>query len=607
MVYYGAWGMIEKSKAYDFDLIILHPGKNNRNLNKDLVLSLKAGRDKKLGTSDDIKVIAYVSIGEDENINREVRSNRIGYDGPVNYQNNGKIKKLYNGYRDWYLDSMSFERDKNDELIWNKKGLPMSKKGSDGIPDENGKWGSFYIDISNESWQKHINRQIAWLKNNLKVDGIFLDTIDTVSPWGNYGFLQKAMHDFLIKIRKSFPRTIIIMNRGLFLFEKYGASLSKNIDGLMFESYISEWDWYQRKALRHRWYHSNKIILNNHIAPHNKKWGGIKLFFLNYINPAQADKASYDQVLNEDSKSLNCVHYFSSPDLQRIYKPVNKLLEDTPTTQFRCKAIIKNNLINIDISELNKRNDFDKNKLTIRMSTLKNSFSRWPFENFIFDGEKFITLPSCEANEYLIVLTYTFKGKTLWSKIQIKYEKDEKYLDSVKNFKVDANDSKIVLSWDKHAQTESFLIRYGEKGVGSILKKVSQTNLVIENLKNNSTYFVEIKALKENYLSHFSEAHAVTPNDCTPPKPPTLEKPTVLNGICNLKFSPHLKNDVAGFNLYIDERSLLYKGLPMKLYAYERMKKINIKQKGVYDIYLTSYDSNNNESKRSKIHTIKIK
>ena len=607
MVYYGSWGVIEKSKALDFDLIILHPGKNNRNISKELVLYLKAGRDKKLGTPDDIKIIAYVSIGEDENMMQSVRSNRKDYDGPVNYQSEGKSKKMYNGYRDWYLDSISFERDKDDEVIWGENGLPISKIGSDGIPDENGKWGSFYIDVSNKSWQQSINRQISWLKNSLKVDGVFLDTIDTASPWGNYGFLQKAMHDFIIKIRKSFPRTIIIMNRGLFLFEKYGESLNKNIDGLMFESYISEWDWYQNKGTRHRWYNSNKYILNNHIAPLNKKWGGMKLFFLNYISSTQANKSRYSQVLKDDTKGLNCIHYFSSPDLQKIKKPVSQLLNNSISKNFICSAKIEESLIKIDISELSKMKDFTEENLTIRICQKSNNFFRWPFENFSIVDENSVIIPYLKPNEYLIRLDYVSGKENYHSMTELSFQKSLKHLNPIENIKIVALDSGVSISWDKHTQTGNALIRYREKGGDMLLKKVNQTKTIIKGLKNKSTYFIEVKALKEKFIGHYSEAQAVTPNDCTPPKPPLLSEPTISNKICHLDFKPYLKNDAAGFNLYIDEKSLMHKGLPIKLRSYERSKKIKIEDAGDYEIYLTTYDANNNESTRSKIFTVKIK
>ena len=605
LVYYGRWNLIEKQKALEYDLIILHPGKDNRNITPELVDQLKKGKDKKLGTSDDIKIIAYVTIGEDDNPLRSIRQNKFGFEGPVNYSN-GKRKKLRNGYREWYLDMVSLKTDKNNETIWQKHGLPQTEKGHDGIPDENGKWGSFYVDVSNHEWQTRVLRQMAWLTESNNVDGIFLDTIDTASPWGNYGFLQDKMVDFLVKIRKNFPQTILIMNRGLFLFEKHGTILNKNIDGLMFESYVSEWDWYQNKATRHPWFNSNKFILEQHIRPLTKKRNGIKLFFLNYIKENQEYYKSFTDILYRDSHDLNSIHYYSSPDLHSIKKPINEILNIRKKRNLNLKTFLEDHRIRIDLSKEPTLRNLSNDHFTVNISSQKHPIRQWPFEMIKKKGD-IITLPFLQENEYHIELLNRNSTEYALYRSKIAVPKFNNVLNPIQSISIKAYDSEIQISWKKHPLAQKVLLEIESKNESPKVIETKELSYTFKGLKNNQTYFLRVKPHKEAIKSFYSEIYAATPSDCTPPLAPILEEPNLKKNKCTLLFSPNSKKDLAGFHLYVDNKDLKHRGLPIKLLSYERMKKIEFDKKGVYEISLTAYDGHNNESTKSKKYTIEIK
>ena len=72
----------------------------------------------------------------------------------------------------------------------------------------------------------------------------------------------------------------------------------------------------------------------------------------------------------------------------------------------------------------------------------------------------------------------------------------------IKNIQSKAYDTKIFLSWDKILAPQT-LIRCALKNKPAIVYKVQNNNIIIDGLVNNQTYSIELRALKENYLSFF--------------------------------------------------------------------------------------------------------
>lgn len=130
-------------------------------------------------------VIAYITVGEDDSLNT---GDGLGE----------------NGYASYYI----YEN---------------------GAPKMNGNWNSYFVDAGNPVWQAKIidrARQII----SYGVDGLFLDTLDTVdiAPETLGGMVS------LVKLLKStFPDIKLIANRGFNVLQY----ISQYIDGLMFESF----------------------------------------------------------------------------------------------------------------------------------------------------------------------------------------------------------------------------------------------------------------------------------------------------------------------------------------------------------------------------------
>lgn len=110
-----------------------------------------------------------------------------------------------------------------------------------GVPKMNTAWGSWFVDAGNPVWQAKV---IAETEKVLDygVDGIFMDTLDTVdiAPETIYG-----MADLVKKLDETFPDAKFVANRG-FTVLPY---ISKYIDGLMFESFNSTIDFVKNKVI----------------------------------------------------------------------------------------------------------------------------------------------------------------------------------------------------------------------------------------------------------------------------------------------------------------------------------------------------------------------
>ncbi len=255
LCYYGNWDQEKLFRAKDFDLVILEPS----NITAAQISELKKGHDGIKGTDDDVIVIGYVSIGEDHIGNRTGDGR-----GPCYYDySTSQIVYTNKGYASWYLD----DADHNN------------------LPDENSSWGSYYVNAGDSLWRDFLKNNPTGTDNTLVTkgcDGLFLDTIDTASPWSPwpYRWMVMQMSDLVGWLRQTYPDKYLIANRGLFYFDPglttaYEHSIRPYIDADMFESYYKEYD-------RQGW--AQKV--NNEA----NKPDGFKVIALDYIDPAQTSQ-----------------------------------------------------------------------------------------------------------------------------------------------------------------------------------------------------------------------------------------------------------------------------------------------------------------------------
>lgn len=136
-------------------------------------------------------VISYISIGEDDSL---TVADGLGENGYASYY-------LYDDY---------------------------------GMPRRNNSWGSYFIDAGNPVWQSMILSEAKSVME-FGVDGLFLDTLDTVDvAYDTIG----GMVDLVKKLDAALPDAKIVANRGFTIFPY----ISENIDGVMFESFSMSYD-----------------------------------------------------------------------------------------------------------------------------------------------------------------------------------------------------------------------------------------------------------------------------------------------------------------------------------------------------------------------------
>lgn len=228
LVYYGAWDAEKLFRAKDFRLVILEPSTTT----PVLVTELKNGHDGVAGTSDDVLVIGYLSVGEDN-----VATNTGNGAGPCYWSwDSAKIIYEKKGVASWYVD--------DDDL--------------NGAPDRNNNWNSYYVNGGDTLWWQYLKNFPNGADHTLTVlgcDGLFLDTIDSASPFSTwpYRWTVVGMSHLVGWLRQQYSTKILIGNRGLFYFDPqyttaYANSIRPYVDGIMFESYYKDGSRAQRAA-----------------------------------------------------------------------------------------------------------------------------------------------------------------------------------------------------------------------------------------------------------------------------------------------------------------------------------------------------------------------
>jgi len=280
LVYYGSWNAEKLFRAKDFDLVILEPS----NITLDQASELRNGHDGVEGTSDDVLVIGYISVGEDYLGSRTGDGRGPCYwawdSSTVVYENHGLAS--------WYVDDANH----------------------DGTADENSTWGSYYVNAADTAWWQFLKSNPNGSDHTLvalNLDGLFLDTIDSASPFSTwpYRWTTKGMSDLIGWLRQQYPGKILFANRGLFYFDPlyttaYANNIRPYIDADMYESYYGDGS---------RAYWAGKINTEA------QKPDGFKVVALDYITSTDTARiaAQMKEVYN-----YNWADYISSSSLNEI-------------------------------------------------------------------------------------------------------------------------------------------------------------------------------------------------------------------------------------------------------------------------------------------------
>jgi hypothetical protein len=588
IVYYGGWDAEKIKHSHQFRMVIAHPGETEKNLSADVVRAIQVGTDGLLGTSDDVKVLVYVSLGESRQVIRGMRT--LEGLGPCVRHEDGSFTYSKLGFDPWNLDETKLKLDAEGQRVWGEDGYPKVESGQDGLPDENGKWSSYFARAGDEYWQKYLQKLFRKLEN-FKADGYFLDTIDTASPWGPYGWMQDEMAALILKVRTWRPRSILVMNRGLFLFEKWGTPLSQAVDGVMFESYVSEWDWYRSEGMVHAWYESNRNVLESPLRSVLAN-SGMSILFLNYYDPLQRDAPCFNYIQARDAKGMRALYYITSPDLQNFGDPFRGQAHSEPPTQ----------PLNYQWSG----RDFRVSVGHIEGTPLLEISPNWgecqaPFvpqvELSLKDG--ILTLPELPSGAYDLSLTWLGQdGLGLWRHRQKVQVPAESGLDlGWPGVRLLALDSCIELDKTESNGVGSFVLEWGEKPEQlehrQEFKELPARQM---NLKNGQTLFARVAKTQAEKRGPWSRIFALTPHDCSPPASPELLSVDIKQGKCFLSYKAPSEADCAGLYLSFEQEGLGL-GLPQIIPLGAQNWSFDIAEVNTkFRIHLSSFDTSNNAS-----------
>jgi hypothetical protein len=266
--YYGKIEADTPRSLADFDLLIVHPGRHMQNLDPDKVALLKAiGKPK--------TVVGYISIGEDDVSPGGPPLLEQDHSGPSFVGKDLRQALASNDYPAYFMDQRRVLLDADGFLSRGPNGKSLEEKGQDGHPDENGVWGSYYARADDPVWRARVFARLEEL-DRLGLDGFFLDTVDTASPWGDYGW-----------IRARYPGKRIVANRGLFYLggsDRY----ARAIDAVLFESLLTHYQEETASAEVSPWARWHVQALENDVIPTQKRTG-LTLLVLDYLAPDHPD------------------------------------------------------------------------------------------------------------------------------------------------------------------------------------------------------------------------------------------------------------------------------------------------------------------------------
>lgn len=215
-------------EMYDFDVAICE----SRNLHAEGIEALNnAG----------VWTIGYISVGEDDSLNAADGLGPGGYASYYFYEN--------------------------------------------GAPLVNGNWNSYFVDAGNPLWQRRIIERAGEILA-LGADGLFLDTLDTVdvakygsATIGGMVSLVKLLHD-------TYPDAKLVANRGFSILEY----IAPYIDGMMFESFNTTWNFTTNKAddLSENANNYN-IGMAVNVINKQRQYHYFPVFALDYVNDYEID------------------------------------------------------------------------------------------------------------------------------------------------------------------------------------------------------------------------------------------------------------------------------------------------------------------------------
>jgi len=315
LIYYGNWTDEQAVFARDhYRMVILHPSVSN--VTPAQIATIQSGPDRTVDTEDDVPVLAYISVGEDDRPGGPFAGDGTGPRvDPRNTDSDplagivplGDPSPGGTGFASYYLD---------DGVLPD----PNSTAG-DGKPDRNRNFGGYYVNAGDPAWLEVLKTMTksatgrAGLEelltsttgNGYHCDGLLLDTLDTPAP-NSYGVTQyewttPGLRSLVADISAAFPDKIMLGNRGLFFFnpnlKHYEFTLRPYLNLLLYESYYTD---SSASAAPTAFFGDNRYNFAPKINAESQRADGFTVLSLGYTTPGEPADLSAEDFLESQGK-----------------------------------------------------------------------------------------------------------------------------------------------------------------------------------------------------------------------------------------------------------------------------------------------------------------
>ena len=169
-------------------------------------------------------------------------------------------------------------------------------------------WNSDLVDIADPNWKKFVIETLAKSAADKGYEGLFLDTVDSVTLLERAGMApesaREAMTSIIAGLREAYPKMPIIMNRGFSLLEH----VEGLIDSVLIESVFQTYDFKTGKYDKTTDQNTARLKEWVQYLQDRKK----EVIIVDYVNPNESERA---QVTAKLIKDLGCVPFITTPDL----------------------------------------------------------------------------------------------------------------------------------------------------------------------------------------------------------------------------------------------------------------------------------------------------
>jgi polysaccharide biosynthesis protein PelA len=181
---------------------------------------------------------------------------------------------------------------------------------------ENPDWpGSYGLDVRDRRWQSIVPERIAPAALSTGFTGFFLDTADTAIELerrepDRYAGMKAATIDLIRRLRKTFPRAPIMLNRGYELLPEAGSLLTY----VLGESVYHTWDFAAKRYVPVAPAAYAEQVRTLRAAA--EQFPGLQVLTLDYCDPRDTRKV---QQIYRVQRANGFVPYVSAIELNRIH------------------------------------------------------------------------------------------------------------------------------------------------------------------------------------------------------------------------------------------------------------------------------------------------